>query len=364
MATPQSTGTLAVGETIRAVWDSGLYTERHAGLGIYWLDDNTIVVSADNGPKPVTAEQFRTAETWLYLWRLGEKPRPYGPNPHVAGTNYHCAARGELTYYQNVVDRNTGASSRTLWRGPPGGEREVASRKGRAPGEAIRPITVERTNCEFHSDPAMTGRLYTTDADHQFYLDFGKDPLLARVGAVPAEPIILMRADGSARVELPISNASVSPGATHFHTFDSVFYLLNSNVLASPINFFETWRNNDCWPIWRVDPRTAKTERLCIPFGPWSGAMHGGGATSIALAPTRAGLFFSTYPLKAQEEHGFYQLRDGSVSRILSSYVTSSSVSPNGCRIAFVHIPNDDALRADSPVSSSIVAIDVCSPDI
>jgi hypothetical protein len=90
--------------------------------------------------------------------------------------------------------------------------------------------------------------------------------------------------------------------------------------------------------------------------------MHGGGSTSIELAPTKAGLFFGTHPIKAAEEHGFYRLDNGVVSRILPGYVLSPSISPNGCRVAFIHIPNDDAFRPSSPVSSSIVAIDLCSP--
>jgi hypothetical protein len=357
---------IPVNETIRAVWDSGLYRERVVAAGIYWVDNGTILVSANKGPKPQTSEEMRAAEDWLYLWRLGEKPRPYGADPRAAARSY-CAARGEVAFYQEIVDPRTGAVSRTRWVGPPGRERQAEPLTPpldkKAAGLAVNPLTVEKTNCEIIADPAMAGTFYVTDSDRSFYLDFGNDPIMAAVDAKSVQPIILMRADGSGRVELPISNAQAAPGETHFHTFDKVFYLWNGNLGVSPINHFAIWRETNCWPIWRIDPRTAKTERLCIPFGPWSGAMHGGASTSIELAPTKAGPFFATHPIKAEEEHGFYRL-DGSsaVSRILPGYVWSPSVSPDGCRIAFIHIPNDDADRAFSPVSSSIVVIDVCLP--
>jgi hypothetical protein len=367
MMNPQTVAKIPVNETIRAVWDSGLYRERVVGAGIYWLDNDTILVSANKGPKPQTSEEMRDAEDWLYLWRLGEKPRPYGADPRAAARSY-CAARGEVAYYQEIVDAKTGATSRTRWVGPPGQERQVPplapTLDWKAAGLAVNPLSVERINCEVFADPAMGGTFYVTDSERSFYLDFGNDPIMAAIKAKPEQPITLMRADGSGRVELPVSNALAAPGETHFHTFDEVFYLWNGNLGVSPINHFATWRDTNCWPIWRVDPRTAKTERFCIPFGPWSGAMHGGGSTSMELAPTKAGLFFATHPIKLQEEHGFYRLDNGAVSRILPGYVWSPSISPNGCRVAFIHIPNADAYRRYSPVSSSIVAIDLCSPKL
>ena len=367
MMNPPTAVEIPVNETIRAVWDSGLYRESVVGAGIYWLDNDTILVSANKGPKPQTSEERRAEEAWLYLWRLGEKPKPYGSDPHMIARSY-CAARGEITYYQEIVDPKTGAVSRTRWVGPPGKERQVAPLTrpldGKAAGIAANPLSVESLNCEIFADPAMAGTSYVTDSERTFYLDFGNDPVMAAINAKPAQPIILMRADGSRRVELPVSNALAGPGGTHFHTFDKLFYLWNGNLGVSPINHFAIWRDTNCWPIWRVDPQTAKTERFCIPFGPWSGAMHGGGSTSIELAPTKAGLFFATHPIKLQEEHGFYRLDNGAVSRILPGYVWSPTISPNGCRVAFIHIPNADAYRRYSPVSSSIVAIDLCSPKL
>ena len=360
---PQPVAEIPVNETIRAVWDSGLYRENIAAAGIFWVDNDTILLSADNGPKPLTIEGRRARQDWLYLWRLGEKPQPYGKDPHAATKGLYCAARGEISYHLNVIDPRTGATSRTRWLGPPGHEREVAPWNEFPAGFARNGRSIERTDCEIYADPAMAGKFYSTDSTHRFYLDFGDDPISAAVHAKPEEPIVLMRADGSGRVSLPISNALARPGSTHFHMFDGVFYIWNDSLTVSPINRFEIWRETNCWPIWRVDPQTGKTERLCIPFGPWSGAVHGGGSTSLELAPTKAGFFFAANPIKQEEEHGLYRLADGSVSRILSGYVWSPSISPNGCRIAFIYLPTHDAYGTYSPISSSIVAIDVCSPN-
>jgi hypothetical protein len=348
---------IPVNETIRAVWDSGLSTES-ALSAIYWLDNNTLIFSANDGSKPRTPGQIRTRETWLYLWRLGEKPQPYGTDPHGAARSYHCAARGEVTFHQDIVDPKTGAVSRTRWVGPPGRERGTAPVKGLPVGRANNPLTIERTDCEIYSDPAMPGKDYVTDSEHRFYIDFGLHQDLAAVHAKPDAPIVLMRADQSGRVELPISNALAGSGAVHFHTFDDVFYLWNGNLQASPINHFAIWRETNCWPIWRIDPQTANTERFCIPFGPWSG-IHGG-ATALELAPTRAGLFFSANSINAKDESGFYRLDNGVVSRIFPGDVWSLIVSPNGCRIAFTRPDNDQSIPG--AFWSSVIVMEVCSP--
>jgi hypothetical protein len=46
--TAESAIDIPVSETIRAVWKSGLYARDSIGR-IYWLDDDTILVSANNG---------------------------------------------------------------------------------------------------------------------------------------------------------------------------------------------------------------------------------------------------------------------------------------------------------------------------
>jgi hypothetical protein len=124
MINTQATVEIPVNETIRAVWDSGLSTE--GGLSsIYWLDNDTIIFGANNGPKPRTPEEIHARETWLYLWRLGDKPRPYGADPHTLAGG--CAARGEVTYYEKTIDPQTGAVSRTRWVEVPGGERRTTN---------------------------------------------------------------------------------------------------------------------------------------------------------------------------------------------------------------------------------------------
>lgn len=357
--TAQSAENIPISDNIRAVWHSGLYRKREVAAGIYWLDDETILVSANNGPKPSTREALREAVDWLYVWRIGDKPWPYGSDPQLAARSY-CGARGEVRYQWEAKDPTTGSTSRMGRQGPIGKEREVPFRDALSLGRTENPLSIEKIDCEVYADPAMAGRHYVTDPEHRFYLDFGKDPTLAAVHAASEEPLVLINSNGSDRTELPISNASVRAASVYYRQFESVFYVFNGILTVSPINRLEQWRGSNCWPIWRIDPQAAKTEKLCIPFGPWAGVAHGGQATAIELAPTMAGLFFSSNHIKASEEHGFYLLRDGRVTRVLSGAVWSPITSPNGCRVAFVHIPNDEAER---PLSSDIVVIDVCSAD-
>lgn len=344
---------IRTGDVVRAVWDSGLYRENESGTSIYWLDDDTILVSANRGPKPLTPEAMRAREDWLYLWRLGDKPKPYSADPHTAAQSY-CAARGEISYLANKINPRTNLSSQVRLLGPPGQEHDAQRWNPLLPGAAEVRFEIERTDCELYVDPAMAGKRYITDSDHRFYIE----------GLHTKEPA-LMHADGSNRISLPITE-NVGPLSVLYRNFEKKFYLWNNFPSGSPINQFEVWRETNCWPFWRVDPQTALTERFCIPFGPWPSAAEGGHVAEIELVSTKAGLFFAVIPPGDKDERirrigGFYRLGDGAISRLFGGDVLRAAVSPNGCRIAFLHVPSLEAYGPDSPIPSTIKAIDVCS---
>ncbi|MGO9358864.1 MAG: hypothetical protein ACLP1D_14500, partial [Xanthobacteraceae bacterium] len=68
---------------VRAAWDSGLYQQPSSGGKIFWLDDQTIVVRASKERKPQNEAEVKAQLDVLYVWRLGEDPKPYGDDPHA-----------------------------------------------------------------------------------------------------------------------------------------------------------------------------------------------------------------------------------------------------------------------------------------
>lgn len=370
----QSDKGLHTNETIRQVWDSRLYPYGDTlNTVIYWLDDSTLLFMADKNPKPATPEDAPKRTPWLYLWRLGEKPRPIGEDPQEA-TRFYRAARGIVCYQQKKIDPETGKTSILLMKGPPGQEREAPPWKRLTvenDGVTSNGVGfVEDIDCEQFADRAMAGRIYATDTYRRYYVDRAPYPpgLPPAVGENP----ILMKSDGSDRKVLPIPPEEF--GGVHFHTFEDVIWSLESPLGSalrggSVIDGFVKWKNTNCLALWRIDPASSSTERGCIPFGPWSGQAidpsHGSSA-SITLVPTAKGLFFAStkYTDSNNPEHvgasGFYKLENGAVRRVLAGYLVNASVSPDGCRVAFVYGPNWATTRFGTPGSWTIAAIDLC----
>ena len=70
------------------------------------------------------------------------------------------------------------------------------------------------------------------------------------------------------------------------------------------VDGFQKWKTTNCLALWRIDPASGATDRMCIPFGLWSGlpidASHGSSAL-ITLIPTAAGLFFTSTKIYGQQ---------------------------------------------------------------
>ena len=338
-------------------WNSQLYPYEVINL-LAWVDDDTLLVKANSGPKPKTMDEARARREVLYLWKLGEKPKLYGEDPETAAQGF-CTGGGIVQYGQKKRDPESGQSTWFLLKGPLGQEKAapepvdytIGSIARREP--ANKPEYIPRTDCDSLDDPAMKGRIWVTDPNKRYYLDFGDRPFPKIV-----QPVVFMKADGTNRVELPISNIDVSPACTQFHQFDGAFLVWNCIFGTSPVtgDTFAKWRQTNCHPAWRIKPPDGATEKICLPYGEWAGFSD--------LVPTKAGSFLlrSVYDRNASARprrvrlvpaagrHGETHLR-----RLYSCPV----VSPNGCRVVFRYGPSVTDLIG-SPYAPTIMAIDLC----
>jgi hypothetical protein len=235
-----------------------------------------------------------------------------------------------------------------------------------------RPGYVEDIDCEQFADPAMAGRVYSTDSYRRHYVERTAYP--QGLPPAPGENPILMKSDGSDRKVLAIPPDEF--GGIYSRTFEDVFWSLESSLGAGPrfrggpmVDGFEKWKRTNCLALWRIDPESGSAERQCIPFGPWSGHMVDASRRSSALlhlVPTAEGLLLESlnYLDSLSESHvgpsGLYQIASGAPRRVLAGYVADSSVSPNGCRVAFIYGPNIKTQRYGTPGSWTIAAIDLC----
>jgi hypothetical protein len=338
------------------VWNSALYPQGRTHF--YWVDDNTILFRASSGPKPSSWADSRPRESHLYLWRLGEAPRPHGADPAAASAGY-CGSGGVIRYRQERTDPASGKRIAYFLKGEPGQESEQPPRvsMGREDLES-QPQgdwnLIERGSCEPYYDLSMRDRTWVIDPDRQYRLDFGPK----RRRHEDDHPVTLIRADGD-RVELPIKSNQVKAYCTHFHRFDGAFLVWDCLGAGANDQSREQWRQTNCWEVWRVEPPDGRTEKICIPHGAWA-------TFTIKLVPTKIGLLFKApnAPTKYHRDpgpNGLYRLRNGTAERMLAGLMDDPVVSPSGCKVALSYSPNRFATLAGTPDSPSIIAIDVCA---
>jgi hypothetical protein len=296
---------LHTNDTVRQVWEAGVNPFGEISTSIYWVDNSTLLFSARNGPKPVSLQDAANSSPSLYLWKLGESPRPLGDNSE---TSFYRGARGIVCYRQSKIDPKNGETSKVWMVGPPGGERETSLSEARS-GSPLNasPNHVEIVDCEAFADPAMKGRIYATDSNRRYYIDRTAFP--PGLPTAAGENPVLMKADGSERRQLPIPPEEV--GGIYFRTFENVFRTLENPTGFGPafrggpaVDGFQKWKTTNCLALRRIDPASGATDRMCIPFGLWSGlpidASHGSSAL-ITLIPTAAGLFFTSTKIYGQQ---------------------------------------------------------------
>jgi hypothetical protein len=313
---------------------------------IYWLNDETVVF--DGYPEQATSKNFRTLRRSLFTWKLGDVPQQYSTTGW-AGYGY-CASDGVIVYSLKPTDGSK-FPTREM-RGTPGQGVDVPILNLQFPPTTA---SVDDSICRRYVDPKMVGRSWVADISRSFYLDFGPSvrPHTAQV--------VLQRADGTQRKELPISFTDFPTNCVHSYQFTSTFFVwdcINSSQDSS-----RSWRDANCWPIWKVALPGGEVEKICISYGVWAGA-------SIEIIPTKAGMFFtsrrqSTNDPYSPDEAGLYRLDNGSVKLVLPGLIEHIKISPSGCKVAFVYAPNFMATQFEPPVKqqdrSKVVAIDVCS---
>jgi len=343
------------------VWDSEIYVSEQ--IFPNWVDDNTLLFKGLD-KKPQNSQEALTFWPSLYLWRLGERPQPYGVNPIEAAKSY-CAEGGWITYrLAEARDPDTGKMVPKVMAGPLGHEVQTIADDasiGRSLVLVTLPSTdshlTERNKCQSRHDMRMKDRIWVTDADRHFYIDFGAKSELMRADV----HLTLMQSDGSDRIELPIMRKDAWPRCTHYHRFLGAFIVWNCLSMGERGSALEDWRRTNCWPAWYVWPPDGRVEKFCLPFGDWS---DGGLAQ---LVPTKVGMYFTVVNfLKSRSLRdpwisGLYQLDDGKAHRVLAGVVRDATVSPSGCKVAFSYAPYTLAERVGTPGTRSLVVVDLCA---
>lgn len=184
------------------------------------------------------------------------------------------------------------------------------------------------------------------------YLDFG---LSSRADPSKASPVFLYSPHDKNPKQLPFTGEQVRPHVAYFSFAD--MYLV------------EGYRETTYAPvIWLLKPNGTVTKVLEPRGKPWEKLGWGG------VLLTKKGLFLSggRGNYSSVGTRGGYLLRPGNESptRLIEGFVRNEVVSPDGCKVVFVHVLHSQAgadsfraLLAGKPGTRTLQMIDLCVGD-
>lgn len=180
------------------------------------------------------------------------------------------------------------------------------------------------------------------------YLDFGI-PIWVDPSA-KATPIVLYKPDSKKSFELPLTNRQAQFHAPYFEFADA--YLLKGEQ-----------RTSDAVPVWQLSPDGTLKQILELKGREWE--RMGWGHFFL----TKKGLLLTggRGDYGSVGTTGGYLLISEKPVRVLPGFVRNAAVSPDGCRVVFVHSLHSQAeadsvkaLREGKPGTRTLKIIDLC----
>lgn len=327
----------AGGEPRYPVLDSK-FPAAEAKLG--WIDNERVMFHGYDVGKmtqPGPGEGHSTAAEGLFIWDTvkGTVTKYWdidGPVPL-------CLFRGQIFFTRKVKDKED------LWLAITGNfgkeERRLVSQKLWINGFSCRE-SAHKPEWVKEDKHRRWGLL-----EEHGYLDFGEPS-----PGVPAKasPILLYQPNKTQGLQLPFTGEQIRLHVSYFEFDDS--YLLE-----------ERRRTTHAGSVWRLKPDGTVT-RVLEPTGKvWERIGWGG------VHLTRNGLFLvgGSAGYSATGTAGGYLLAKEDPQKLISGLVWNESVSPDGCKVAFVHVLHSQAgadsaksLREGKPGSRTIKMIDLC----
>ena len=332
----------AYGEPHYPVLDSK-FSAAEAKLG--WLDNERVMFHGyDIGKmtQPGPGEGHPTAAEGLFIWDTvkGTVTKYWDINGPVP----LCVFRGQVFFSKKLKEKE---NTWLVVSGPLGKEEQKEVSDGVSMNGHSCRVTDQRPSWMKEDKHRRLPLL-----EKHGYLDFGIPIWVDPSGE--ATPIVFYRPDSKNSVELPLTGLQVQVHTTYFEFADA--YLLKGEQ-----------RTPDVVPLWLLKPDGTVTQLLEPKGREWERI----GWTGFVW--TRRGVFLISRTADgyaAAGKSGGYLLREGNPERLIVGLLDNVAVSPNGCRVAFVHVLHSQAgadsakgLRAGKSGSRTLKIIDLCKGD-
>lgn len=325
------------------VYDSGAWADPLHDPEIYWIDNNRVLFKAvkDNDKKNISRGPFN-----LSIWEIGKGVKVY--TPYVKGV--HACLRDGVFNYKVTDEPNKWHEQDKLhiYYGKFGEEKLVTPKKM---------SYLDLINCRVEDNPEIAektkaGRAIIKLLDRHGYLDIGP---ITGPESFENNPITLYRPDGTSvklaarRFELHILGYS---------PFKDAYFFDGGLEKSQGSDFARNWPPGTLRALGWLHP-DGRIEPFIIPAEPWPDKK----VPNIVPKPLRNGFLVimgkSKGPYDAGE-HGGYYLHNNKFTKVIGGYLKSLTVSPDGCRVAFVHYPYFESTLGDDPSPIRLKAVDLC----
>lgn len=319
--------------------DSGVWaTNSHPG-NMHWLDNDQVLFLGSGTSKPITKE-----DQWLLIWNT--KTNSLTKYKQHVGSFSYCD--GMILYAVVSVPSAGGKPAWTYYR-------------GRLNEEAVDQTPdrrEDRLNCQLISiwPQFPQGKAQAILRKQDGYLV--RDETAANV---KFENYPLFYYKSATKEAIPLPFRRFQADRIEYYPFRKAYFLTPSSYFIE-----ETSTHLVPWPpdaplfTWWLFP-DGKIEQVEIPLGPWT---RGG----LKLYAMREGVFLVNRHSRSDRNPGNaggYIVKGTDAKRVISGLLTDiSTVSPDGCRVAFSHAPLPENDRFDSKNKRTLKMIDVCMKGI
>ncbi len=304
------------------VYDSKLGTRGFLVDRIYWLDNDRVIFLGFDRNDPKYRPEKGEVNLGIFIWDTSNgQTRRYAD-----AKGGLCYSQGYIVYYLGeTVHKGKQGTYRLghFMEGPMGKEKKISVR-GRGLWDRTR--VLNDLSCHFEEVPEqMRDRIYVPLLPGHGYLDLG-----SRTASEENPRAIFYRHLGAEPIALPFRKQNINWASIRYFPHKGVYviptwYYSERPPHVTPIPWFPYTPQ----PLWLLYP-DGRTERIMLPWKRWRARADN------TYHVTKEGILITSK--NAPDYHGAYLLRGDEYEKVISGHLDGTSVSPDGCKIAFSYL--------------------------
>ena len=337
------------GKSSYAVQDTALHAER--GIEFVWLDDHRVRFYGYREVQIKAGDIHNTPHnigTGYYIWDTDANQ--IVTDPSLEGAMRLCVHEDYMTFLR----KSPSDKKHSLL---------VIRNEGQ---ETVIPLAntewFNRFSCRYYGEKPewiIINHQTLPLIDGHGFLDW---PPSEGPSPVQNQPLRFHPKSSSEWIELPIGTREVWRIDVRYASFKSSYFLHPITYIDPQTGKEEPigpWPEGKAVPVWWLSPDGSVTTETV----PYMRFMRGGSRGYFA---TRKGIFIYTHKTDGAGkpgDAGGYLARNGRVTKLITGLLDSVSISPDGCRVAFIHDPYDTVYGIERLNRINVKVLNVCQED-